>query len=390
MSTSTLLYLECSACATQYAPERLHNVCPHCSKPLLCVYDLQRAAQTLSRQSLSTRPAGLGRYAEVLPLQEPGWLTVLSAGGTPLVHARRLARQIGCPNTFIKDESLNSTGSFKARGMAVAVGRAQELGAMAVAVPSAGNAAGAMAAYAAAAGLPAHVFMPNDVPRVFRAECTALGAHVTLVDGLINDCAVQVRAGVAAHGWFEMSTMREPYRVEGKKTMAYEVVEQLGWRMPDVIIYPTGGGTGLIGMWRAFDEMQAMQLIGSERPRMVCVQAEGCAPIVRAFTQGDEYASLFPNARTVADGLRVPIAIGDFLMLRAIRASNGIALCVSDADLLEYANLISETTGIFACPEGGACLAAQVRLLEQGWISPEETVVLFNTGTGLKYAHLWA
>ncbi len=390
MTVSTLLHLECSLCAAQQAADRLHNLCPHCAKPLLAVYDLERAAQTISREGIAARQPGLSRYTEILPVQDTSWLGVLSSGGTPLVHANYLGSQIRCPATYIKDESLNSTGSFKARGMAVAVGRARELGATALAVPSAGNAAGAMAAFAAAAHLPAYVFMPADVPRVFRAECTALGAHVTLVDGLINDCAAQVRAGVAQHGWFDMSTMCEPYRVEGKKTMAYEVLEQLGWRMPDVIIYPTGGGTGLIGMWRAFNEMQALGLIGSERPRMVCVQADGCAPIVRAFQQGDDYAMLFPHARTVADGLRVPVAIGDFLMLRALRESHGIALCVSDADMLEHANMISESTGIFVGPEGGACLAAQVRLLEEGWISPEETVVLFNTGTGLKYAHLWA
>lgn len=390
MTVSTLMYLECSLCASKQTPDKLHNLCPQCSKPLLAVYDLERATKAISRQTLAMRPPGLKRYAELLPLYDPSWLGVLSVGGTPLVHADYLGKQINCAATYIKDESLNSTGSFKARGMAVAVGRARELGAKALAVPSAGNAAGAMAAFAAAAHLPAHVFMPSDVPRVFRAECTALGAHVTLVDGLINDCAAQLRAGAAEYGWFDMSTMREPYRVEGKKTMAYEVLEQLGWRMPDVMIYPTGGGTGLIGMWRAFSEMQALGLIGAERPRMVCVQADGCAPIVRAFQQGEDYASLFPNARTVADGLRVPVAIGDFLMLRALRESHGIALCVSDADMLEHANMISGSTGIFVGPEGGACLAAQVRLLEEGWISPQETVVLFNTGTGLKYAHLWA
>jgi threonine synthase len=390
MSQSTLIYLECGACGERYDPARLWNVCPACGKPLLARYDLERAAKTLTREALRERPAGMWRYAEVLPVQDPAYWLSLGEGGTPLVHAARLGARIGCPATYIKDESLNPTGSFKARGLAMAVSRAAELGAHSLAIPSAGNAAGAMAAYAAAAGLPAHVFMPADVPRAFRAECTALGATVTLVQGLINDCGARVREGVAEHGWFDVSTLREPYRVEGKKTMGYEVVEQLGWRMPDVMIYPTGGGTGLIGMWKAFDEMQTLGLIGAERPRMVAVQAEGCAPIVAAFEGGLEHAPLWQGARTVADGLRVPVAIGDFLMLRALRSSGGTALKVSDADMLEQSNAIGAETGIFAAPEGGACLAAQRRLVESGWIRPDETVVLFNTGTGLKYAHLWA
>ncbi len=232
--------------------------------------------------------------------------------------------------------------------------------------------------------------MPADVPPAFRAECKALGARVTLVDGLINDCGAKVREGAARHGWFDVSTLKEPYRIEGKKTMGYELAEQLGWALPDVIVYPTGGGTGLIGMWKAFDELEALGLIGPRRPRMVAVQSEGCAPIVKAFYEGAEHAALWPGARTVADGLRVPVAIGDFLMLRALRASGGTAIAVSDADMLAHADLIGATTGIFPAPEGGACLAAQVRLLADGWIRPDETVVLFNTGSGLKYAHLWA
>jgi len=272
----------------------------------------------------------------------------------------------------------------------VAVSRARELGAAAVAVPSAGNAAGAMSAYAAAAGLPAYVFMPADVPTPFQVECRALGAQVTLVDGLINDCAVHVRAGAAEGRWFDVSTLREPYRVEGKKTMGYELAEQLDWRLPDVIIYPTGGGTGLIGMWKAFDEMEQLGLIGPERPRMVCVQSSGCAPIVRAFAAGEEHAPLWPGARTIADGLRVPAAVGDFLIIRALRASGGTAVTVEDRQMLEWSTRMGAAAGVFPAPEGGACLAAQVDLLRQGWINSDETVVLFNTGTGLKYAHLWA
>lgn len=386
---SSLSHLECGMCGARYDADRLINLCPSCARPLLARYDLDKAARSLTPAALRERPFGLWRYAEVLPVRDPAHIFDLGEGGTPLAPAPRLGERIGCPATYIKDESLNPTGSFKARGMAVAVGRAHELGARELAVPSAGNAAGAMSAYAAAAGLPAHVFMPADVPHPFQAECAALGAHVTLVDGLINDCGARVREGVAAHGWFDMSTLKEPYRVEGKKTMGYELAEQLGWRLPDVIIYPTGGGTGLIGMWKAFDEMEALGLIGPARPRMVSVQAEGCAPIARAFTEGTEHAALWQGAHTVADGLRVPVAVGDFLILRAVRASGGTVVTVPDEEMLAHTELLGATTGIFAAPEGGACLAAQARLLAAGWIRPDETVVLFNTGSGLKYAHLW-
>ncbi len=247
-----------------------------------------------------------------------------------------------------------------------------------------------MSAYAAAAGLPAHVFMPADVPAMFRTECAELGASVTLVDGLITDCGVKVREGVQQHGWFDVSTLREPYRVEGKKTMGYELAEQMGWTLPDVIIYPTGGGTGLVGMWKAFAEMEAMGLIGPQRPRMVSVQSTGCAPMVRAFDQGDEFAEPWQGARTVADGLRVPAAVGDSLILQALRQSHGTAVAVPDQEMLDHARTMGSLTGIFPAPEGAACLAAQIRLLRAGWIQPDETVVLFNTGSGLKYAHLWA
>jgi threonine synthase len=386
---STLTHLECGMCGAHYDAEQLINLSPCCGRPLLARYDLERAARTLTREALATRPPSLWRYGELLPVRDPAKIIALGEGWTPLLHAARLGAVIGCPSTLIKDEGLNPTGSFKARGQAVAVSRARELGARAVAVPSAGNAAGAMAAYAAAAGLEAHVFMPADVPQSFRAECAALGASVTLVDGLINDCAAKVREGAAAHGWFDVSTLREPYRVEGKKTMGFELAEQLGWRLPDVIVYPTGGGTGLVGMWKAFDELEQLGLIGPARPRMVSVQAEGCAPIVGAFAAGEEHTPLWQGAHTIADGLRVPVAIGDFLIIRALRASGGTAIAVSDEAMLAHTNLMGATTGVFGAPEGGACLAAQVELLAQGWIRPDETVVLFNTGTGAKYAHLW-
>ena len=387
---STLTHLECGRCGATYPANQLMNLCPACSKPLLARYDLQKAAQTLTKEALKTRPASLWRYEEVLPVQRADAMIALGEGWTPLHWAARLGEKIGCNNTLIKDESLNPTGSFKARGLCVAVSRAYELGAKELAIPSAGNAAGAMSAYAAAVGLPAHVFMPKDVPPMFQVECKELGATVTLIDGLINDCGVKVREGAAKYGWFDVSTLKEPYRIEGKKTMGYELAEQLNWTLPAVIIYPTGGGTGLVGMWKAFDEMEQMGLIGSQRPRMVTVQSTGCAPMVRAFQQEDEFAELWQGAKTVADGLRVPVAVGDFLILRALRESHGTAIAVTDEEMLSYAKVMGQHTGIFPAPEGAACLAAQVRLLEMGWIKPDESVVLFNTGTGLKYAHLWA
>jgi threonine synthase len=390
VTRSTLTHLECGMCGATYAPEQLINLCPACGRPLLARYDLVRAAETLTRQALPSRRADLWRYEEVLPVRDNAAILSLGEGWTPLLRASRLGARIGCPATYIKDESLNPTGSFKARGLSVAVSRAYELGARELAIPSAGNAAGALCAYAASAGLPAHVFMPADVPQPFRAECAALGAHVTLVDGLITDCGARVREGAATYGWFDVSTLKEPYRLEGKKTMGYELAEQMGWTLPDVIIYPTGGGTGLVGMWKAFEELERLGLIGTKRPRMVSVQSEGCAPIVRAFAAGHDHAEPWQGARTIADGLRVPAAVGDFLILRALRESQGTAIAVSDAEMLEYTSVMGAATGVFPAPEGAACLAAQMRLLEAGWIAPDEIVVLFNTGTGLKYTHLWA
>ncbi len=314
----------------------------------------------------------------------------LGEGWTPLVHATRLGHELGSDTLYIKDESANPTTSFKARGMAVAVSRAVELGVTDLSVPSAGNAAGAMSAYAARAGARAHVYMPRDVPVPFVAECRALGAHITLVDGLITDCGRVAAADAERAGWFDVSTLKEPYRLEGKKTMGYELAEQFGWELPDVVIYPTGGGTGLVGMWKAFDEMERMGWIGSARPRMVTVQSSGCAPIVRAFEAGDDKARPWENATTVADGLRVPAAVGDVLMLRALRESNGTAVAVSDEQLVEGASLMGRTEGIFAAPEGGATVAAFSALRRTGWIADGERVVLFNTGSGHKYAGVWA
>jgi threonine synthase len=383
--------LICWACGAHYPADKLRNLCD-CGKPLRVDYDLAAVAQAVSRDDLKTRPQTLWRYREVLPFpldQEP---PTLGEGGTPLLNADRLAAEVGLASgrLLVKDEAVNPTGSFKARGMAVAVPMAKLLGATKLAVPSAGNAGGAMAAYAACVGLPAYVFMPQDVPKANRLECEIAGAHVTLVDGLITDCARRVQEGQAREGWFDVSTLREPYRVEGKKTMGYETAEQCDWMLPDVILYPTGGGTGLIGMWKAFDEMEALGWIGPKRPRMVSVQAAGCAPITRAFNEGRSDAGTFENAQTVAAGLRVPRAIGDFIMLDILRRSGGTAVTVSDAQMMADAYALGAATGICACPEGGACLSALRQLRADGWIAPHETVVLFNTGTGVKYAEAFA
>ncbi len=381
-----LTHLECALCGKEYEADKLQRMCPDCARPLLVRYDLE-AARALGRDALITHEPTMWRYRSLLPVQ--GEEVSLGEGFTPLLHATRLGEELGLPHLYIKDESLNPTGSFKARGLAVAISRARELGAQknGVVIPSAGNAAGAMAAYAARAGLRAHVFMPSDVPTPFRLECQALGAEITLVDGLITDCGREARRGAEEHGWFDVSTLKEPYRLEGKKTMGYELAEQFGWELPDVIIYPTGGGTGLIGMWKAFGEMAELGWIAENvhRPRMVTVQAAGCAPIPRAFHAGEEFATPWEGAQTVAAGLRVPAAVGDFLILRALRESNGAAVAVADEALVEAQMRIGRLEGVFACPEGGATLAALETLLAQDWVSPDERIVLFNTGTGLKY-----
>jgi threonine synthase len=386
---SFLTHLECAMCGRELKADRLWNLCPTCDKPLLARYDLQAARQAVTREQVARRAPNLWRYRELLPVRDPDFVLCLGEGFQPLIHATRLGRAVGFDRLFIKDEGLNPTGSFKARGLGVAVSRACELGATALSIPSAGNAAGAMSAYAALAGIQAHVFMPRDVPQPFVAECRALGAEVTLVDGLITDCGRIAAEGVREFGRFDVSTLKEPYRLEGKKTMGYEIAEQMDWRLPDVIIYPTGGGTGLIGMWKAFDEMETLGWVDSRRPRMVTVQSDGCAPIVEAFESGREFAEPWQGARTIADGLRVPAAVGDFLILRALRASHGTAVAVSDREMLDAASLIGHTQGMFVCPEGAASLAAFRRLRDRGWIGDDETVVLFNTGSGLKYTHLW-
>ena len=391
--------LECSACGKKYDASLEQHLCT-CGKPLLARYDLRRAAATLTLENLKTRPRTLWRYAEVLPNDPP---VSLGEGMTALVHAKRLGASIRCgpggkegpggegglKRLYIKDEGLNPTGSFKARGMTAAVSRAKQLGAKALAAPTAGNAGGALAAYAAAAGLPAVIVMPADTPSANVMECQAFGAKVVQLNGLISDCGKYVAEHKDREGWYDVSTLKEPYRVEGKKTMGYELWEQFGGKLPDVIFYPTGGGVGLIGMCKAFDEMQEMGWIGAERPRMVAVQAEGCAPIVRAWEAHQTSAQFFPNAATVASGLRVPGPLGDRLILSMLRQTEGTALTVTDDEMLHAARELASLEGIFAAPEGAATLSAARKLAASGWIKPEETIVLFNTGTGYKYAEAW-
>jgi threonine synthase len=378
-------HLECTWCGAAHDSEQPHRLSPCCQKPLYPRYDLAAVGRRLRRDDLAGRPADLWRYAELLPVRNPANAVRLGEGWTPMIETPRLAARLGVGRVWIKDEGQNPTASFKARGLCMAVSRAKELGISEVALPSAGNAGSATAAYAAAAGMRAHVVVPRDTPRPILEEMEALGACVELLDGLITDCAVRVAEGAREHGWFDLSTLKEPYRVEGKKTMGYEVAEQLGWTLPDVIVYPTGGGTGLVGMWKAFDEMEALGWIGSARPRMVSVQAAGCAPIVRAWEDGVEIAEPWEGAHTYASGLRVPRAVGDFLILRAVRGSGGAAIAVPDDEMRRWTPIVGADTGIFCAPEGAATAAAVQRLRDSGAIHAEESVVLFNTGSGLKY-----
>jgi threonine synthase len=378
-------YLQCSKTLETFPSEQLHNLSP-AGAPLLARYDLAELKGSWAREDLIDRPQTLWRYAEVLPLRSQTAAVSLGESVSPLLSVPRLAEKIAAGvELFIKDESSQPTSSFKARGMALAVSRAKELGAKALAVPTAGNAGSAAAAYAAAADLPLHVIMPAHTPKPIVRECQDLGAQVELFPGLIHECAAKVRAGTIEHGWFDLSTLREPYRIEGKKTMGYEIAEQFRWELPDAIVYPTGGGTGLIGMWKAFDEMEQLGWIGAKRPRMISVQAAGCAPIVRAFEAGATHAAEWLGATTYASGLCVPKAIGDFLILEAVRKSGGTAVAIPDGIMREFTPLIGRLTGVFVCPEGAAVVAAVPKLMEQGLIAAGDRVVLFNTASGLKY-----
>jgi len=374
-----ITFLECTKCGERLSAAQPQTVCPKDGGILYARYDLQGLKKTFRRESLAGRVASLWRYKEVLPDAEP---VTLGEGFTPMLASRETA------NVYIKDEGLNPTGSFKARGLSAAVTMAKHYGLTKLAIPSAGNAASALAAYAAAAHIEAHIFMPKDVPFANRVECQTYGAHVTLVDGLISDCARMVQTRSSSAHWFDVSTLKEPFRVEGKKTMGYEVAEQLGWKLPQGIIYPTGGGVGLIGMWKAFDEMQELGWIGSERPQMVAVQARGCAPISKAWDEGKSVSEMWPNAETVAAGLRVPKAYGDYLILDILNKSGGVALAVSDEEIMDTVRHWAQVEGIFAAPEGAAAQAAYRRLRSSGFFGPDDTVVLFNTGSGLKYLEI--
>jgi threonine synthase len=371
-----IAYLECTKCGQHYSADQPQTVCPKDGGVFYVRYDLEEVKKSFSAASLFGRTPSMWRYAEVLPEAEP---VTLGEGFTPMLPSREY------PSVYIKDEGMNPTASFKARGMSAAVTMAKAYGLKKLAAPSAGNAASALAAYAAAAGLEAHIFMPKDVPTANRVECESYGAHVTLVDGLISDCARLVGENKEKEGWFDVSTLKEPFRVEGKKTMGYEVAEQLGWRLPQGIIYPTGGGVGLIGMWKAFDEMQQLGWIGSERPQMVAVQAAGCAPVAKAWDEGRTHTQFWPSASTLAAGLRVPRAYGDYLILDILKKSGGVALSVTDEEIMDALRHWARVEGVFAAPEGAAALAAYRKLRAREFFGPDDPVVLFNTGSGLKY-----
>jgi threonine synthase len=379
---SRLTHLECTRCGHHFPATRPQTICPNDGGILYARYDLATIKRNFSAANLAGRAPTMWRYDAILPEADP---VTLGEGFTPMLASREY------PSVFIKDEGLNPTGSFKARGLSACVTMARHFGLKKLAIPSAGNAAGALAAYAAAASLEAHIFMPKDVPMANRIECDYYGAHVTLVDGLISDCAAKVadlkkdaRKWEEEH-WFDVSTTKEPYRVEGKKTMGYEVAEQLGWKIPEGIIYPTGGGVGLLGMWKAFDEMEKLGWIGPERPKMIVVQSSGCAPIVKAWDEGKPASEMWPNASTIASGLRVPKPYADYLILDVLKKSGGTAVTATDQELIDATRHWAKVEGIFAAPEGAASLVAYRKLRATGFFKPDDTVVLFNTGSGLKY-----
>jgi threonine synthase len=383
---SLISHLECSLCAQVYEADQVQTFCKACNTPLLVCYDLEKGRITLKENEYRNRKPGMWRWQEVLPVRDPGNIVTLGEGGAPVLKTDRLGSKFGLNNLFVKDESINPTGTFKALGLSAAVSRAQELGVKKVIIPTAGNAGGALAAYAARAGMQAHVYMPESTPKANMIESQTYNAQIELVDGLINDAALLARQHAEKEGIFDVSTFKEPYRVEGKKIMGYELAEFFGWVLPDVIVYPTGGGTGLVGMWKAFAEMEALGWLESDqKPRMVSVQAEGCAPVVKAYQEGKDTCELWENAHTLAIGLQVPKSFADRLILQAIRESGGCAVAVSDDEIFNAQNDLAILEGIFAAPEGAATVAGVKKLVEKDWVKPEERVVLFNTGTGLKY-----
>ena len=385
---SYLTHLECTYCHNTFSAEEPHRVCSDCGKVLYPRYDLKAAGTSLDREMLKERPSNMWRYFEVMPIRDEANVITLGEGFTPIFKTERLGEKMGCSALYMKDEGINPTASFKARGLSAAVSKAKELGLTRLTMPSAGNAAGAMTAYAAKGGIEAYVFMPKDAPDANQKEVVITGGKLELVDGLISDAGRVSRQKAQEDGLFDISTLQEPYRVEGKKTMGYEIAEQMGWTLPGTIIYPTGGGTGIVGMWKAFQEMEEMGWIDGKRPKMFCVQAEGCAPMVRAFREGSEFAEPWQNANTIAAGIRVPAAIGDYLILGALRESGGGALTVTDDEILDYMKIVASLEGMFICPEGAAITAALEKLLADGTLSPDENILLLNTGSGLKYLEL--
>ena len=385
---SYLSHLECTYFHATYSANEPHRTCDECGKVLYPRYDLEAAKAALSKEMLKERPANMWRYFEVMPILDEANVITLGEGFTPIFKTERLGREFGCTALYIKDEGVNPTASFKDRGLSAAVSKAKELGLTRLTMPSAGNAASAMTAYAAKGGLEAYVFMPKDAPEANKKEVIVTGGHLSLVDGLISDAGRASRQKAAEDNLFDISTLQEPYRVEGKKTMGYEIAEQMDWTLPDAIIYPTGGGTGIVGMWKAFEEMETLGWIDSKRPKMYCVQSDGCAPIVRAFLEGAEFAEPWQDAHTIAAGIRVPGAIGDYLILGALRESGGGALTVTDEEIIHYMKLVASLEGMFICPEGAATAAALNKLLADGTLSTDENILLLNTGSGLKYLDL--
>jgi threonine synthase len=383
---SYLTDLGCYDCGQIYDASQVQTFCPNCQAPLIVHYDLEAAKRQLDRDAFRRRPSGMWRWHELLPVHEKENMIYLGEGDTPLLHLPHLGTRLGLSQLYVKDESLNPTGSFKARGLATAVSKAKELGITKVIIPTAGNAGGAMAAYAARGGLEAYIFMPKDTPEANIKESRIAGATVILIDGLISEAAGMAGEKARAEGWFDVSTFKEPYRAEGKKIMGYELAEEFGWELPDVIIYPTGGGTGLVGMWKAFKELAALGWLESDkRPRMVAVQAEGCAPVIKAFQENSPFCDFWVGAKTLASGLRVPKSFADQIILDDLRESQGNAVAVSDEAILEAQRRLAYEEGIFAAPEGAATLAGLEQLVQTGWVQPDEKIVLFNTGTGLKY-----
>ncbi len=386
LAGSNLKNLVCSRCGQEFDANQVQTFCRDCNAPLLAVYDLETARRSLDRDEFRRRPAGMWRWSELLPVFNPENRLSLGEGDAPLLRAPRLETELGLEHLYIKEEGQNPTGSFKARGLAAAVSKARELGIRRVIIPTAGNAGGAMAAYAARGGMQACVTMPQDTPLANQVECRIAGAEVILVEGLISDAARLAGRRAGEEGWFDVSTFKEPYRLEGKKVMGYELAEAFNWELPEVIVYPTGGGTGLVGMWKAFDELEALGWLEKmARPRMVVVQAEGCAPVIKAFESGAETCEAWEGAQTLASGLRVPKSFADRLILKTLRDSRGTAVAVSDQAILQAQRRMAEQEGVFAAPEGAATLAALEKLVQSGWVRADERILLFNTGSGLKY-----